>query len=516
MSSMSARFYDFLARPLVPWTRWVLAALVVPLALAFLFPLWRISMEAPQYPGGLTLDIYADRMEGGNNGQHLQEINTLNHYIGMRKLDAEAMRDLDWIPFALGALLIFALRVAAIGNVRALVDLVVMTTYVSGFAFARFIYMLYNFGHHLSPEAPVKVPPFMPAVLGSKQIANFTTHSLPQWGSLLLGTFAVGVAVLLLFHLYIGRKQAIAERAREEIASRHSAAHAGVGALLLALGLSLSPSDAWACSTCACGNPALTSMGTEPPLANRVRLATAVRGWQADEAHGARVSELRFDLLASWAPTQRWSLLAIFPIQLREVNDASLARERAAGTGDLELSSRLVLLLDERMKPRWVLAASLGMRFPTAPLIRDQNGVRLSDHAQLGSGGFAALAGLTWGSFFSEQWSLHAALLGEFPFTGRNGDLSPITGRFYAAPQLQPAKWVALRLGAEVRAEAPRLSAGELDSSTSGFAFFLAPELLFRPATPLTLLLGARLPLGTTQAQGRPGITVLGSVVVDV
>jgi len=203
------RFYEFLSRPLKPASRVVLAVLAIPLALSFTQPLWRISMEAPQYPNGLTMDIYAYTVEGGNNGQHIQEINTLNHYIGMRTLDREAMSDLDWIPFALGALFIFALRVAAIGNVSALLDLVVMTTYVSAFAFGRFVYTLYIFGHHLKPDAPVKVPGFMPAVLGSKQIANFTTHSWPQWGSAMLGTFAVGTVLVLLWHLVSGRREAV-------------------------------------------------------------------------------------------------------------------------------------------------------------------------------------------------------------------------------------------------------------------------------------------------------------------
>lgn len=204
------RFYAFLQQPLRPWSRVVLALLVVPLVLSFTRPLWRISMEAPQYPAGLYMDIYAYTVEGGNDGQHLQEINTLNHYIGMRTLDREAMSDLDWLPFALGALIIFALRVAAIGNVSALVDLVVVTTYVSVFAFGRFVYTLYIFGHHLKPDAPVKVPGFMPAVLGSKQIANFTTHSFPSAGSYLLAVFAIGTVLVLIAHLVAGRRAAVA------------------------------------------------------------------------------------------------------------------------------------------------------------------------------------------------------------------------------------------------------------------------------------------------------------------
>lgn len=200
-------FYKFLDRPMFFSARVVLAALVIPLALSFTSPLWRIAMEAPQYPKGLTLDIYAYKLEGGNDGQHIDEINTLNHYIGMAKLDRAALTDLDWIPFALGALLLMALRVAAVGNVRALLDLFVMTAYVSGFAFARFIHKLYVFGHNLDPAAPVKVEPFMPVVLGTKQIANFTTHSYPLLGSFLLGTFAIGLTLLTVWHLWAGRRE---------------------------------------------------------------------------------------------------------------------------------------------------------------------------------------------------------------------------------------------------------------------------------------------------------------------
>lgn len=213
MKNPVARFYEFLARPLFPGGRIALALLVIPLALSFTMPLWRISMTAPQYPDGLYMDIWSYKLVGGDDGQHISEINTLNHYIGMRPLDRAAMADLDWIPFALGALMLLALRCAAIGNVRALIDLVVVTTYVSLFAFGRFVYMLYVFGHDLAPDAPVTVAPFMPAVLGPKQIANFYTTSWPRGGSLMLGLFVVGIIALTLWHLVAGRRTALREEA---------------------------------------------------------------------------------------------------------------------------------------------------------------------------------------------------------------------------------------------------------------------------------------------------------------
>jgi hypothetical protein len=198
---MLTRFWISLDRPLSGWARIVVAALALPLALSFGEPLWRISMEAPQYPKGLWMEIYSHKIEAGNHGQHLDEINTLNHYIGMSRIDQASLTDLDWMPFALGALILLTLRVAVIGNVRMLVDLLVLAGYVAAFAGARFVYRLWVFGHHLDPRAPVTVDPFMPAVLGSKQVANFTTHSFPQLGSYLVGVFLIGVGALTISQL---------------------------------------------------------------------------------------------------------------------------------------------------------------------------------------------------------------------------------------------------------------------------------------------------------------------------
>ena len=202
------KFYEFLDRPLRLWTRPVLAILVVPLIVSFAHPLWRITLEAPQYPQGLYMDIYSYQLVGGHGGHDVEEINTLNHYIGMHKIDRTELNDLDWMPFALGLLALLGLRCAAIGTVRSLIDLVVVTTYVSLFGMGRFIYKLYTYGHNLDPTAPIKVDPFTPAIFGAKKIANFTTHSFPAAGTVLVGIFATGIAVLMVYHLVAGRRAA--------------------------------------------------------------------------------------------------------------------------------------------------------------------------------------------------------------------------------------------------------------------------------------------------------------------
>jgi hypothetical protein len=200
------RFYVLLAEPLLTRERIILALLVPLLLCSFLLPLWRISMEAPQYPEGLSMDIYPHAVVGGHGGSDIAEINILNHYIGMQKIDRVNLTDLGWLPFAIGGLAVLALRVAAIGTVRSLVDLTVITFYVGTFAFARFVYRLYVYGHVLDPNAPVKIPGFTPALFGSKQIANFTTHSYPQAGTIFIMLFGLGVAAVAVWHVIVHRR----------------------------------------------------------------------------------------------------------------------------------------------------------------------------------------------------------------------------------------------------------------------------------------------------------------------
>lgn len=205
MKPALTKFYEFLDRPLFGWGRVALAVLVIPLVLAFTAPLWKISMKAPQYPKGLSMEIYAHKLEGGHGGLDIPEINTLNHYIGMHKIDRAEFSELDWIPFALLALVLLTLRCAAIGNVRALVDLVVVAGFVATYSMARFVYKLYVFGHNLDPKAPLTVKPFTPAIFGEKQIANFHTESYPQLGSYYVAIFLVGLLAIAGWHLLAGR-----------------------------------------------------------------------------------------------------------------------------------------------------------------------------------------------------------------------------------------------------------------------------------------------------------------------
>jgi copper chaperone NosL len=210
MREPATTFWEYLEEPLRGRSRVLLALLVLPLLATFLFPLWRISMEAAQYPKGLSMDIWSYKLVGGHDGKDIAEINTLNHYIGMRTITREELRDLDWLPFAFAAIALLALRTALLGKVRTLVDLSTITGFVLFAAFGRFAWMLWEFGHDLDPKAPFDVEPFMPVLIGSKKVANFTTHSMPQLGTVLMTVFAFGVWGMTLLYLWRGRRQASA------------------------------------------------------------------------------------------------------------------------------------------------------------------------------------------------------------------------------------------------------------------------------------------------------------------
>ena len=206
-------FYRILEEPIFPWARVALVGLTFFVGLSFTAPMWHINMSAPQFPEGLVLYIYSYKLDGGNDGNDVQEINVLNHYIGMAPLDRSSLADLDWIPFLFAGMIILALRTAVIGKVGSMLDLLVLTTYAGAFGFGRLYYKLYSFGHNLDPKAPVTVEPFMPVMWGKKQIANFLTDAGPGLGTWYVAIFATGLTLLLLAHLVMGRRAYVKDAA---------------------------------------------------------------------------------------------------------------------------------------------------------------------------------------------------------------------------------------------------------------------------------------------------------------
>ena len=186
--------FRFLHKPLNLGSRICLLAAAATIVVALFFPLWKMHLVAPQYSDGLDLYIFPYKIRGGGfHGQHLAEINNLNHYIGMKPLQQADFLEMLWMPFVFGFIILMLLRSVVLGAMSNVIDLFAVYAYFGLFSIGSFWYRLYQYGHNLDPHAPVHIQPFTPYLIGVKQIANFREFSFPG-----LGAYLLCVSVLLI------------------------------------------------------------------------------------------------------------------------------------------------------------------------------------------------------------------------------------------------------------------------------------------------------------------------------
>lgn len=167
----------------------ILAGLgVVCLAMLFFFPLWKITLEAPQYPGGISLYIWIDKLSGDEPAT-LQNINILNHYIGMQPIEPESIPELRYFPTVVMMLMGAGVFAILLDRRPVYLGWFLVLVLLSAAGLYDFYLWEYDYGHNLSSEAPIKVPgmSYQPPLIGSKQLLNFTAISLPATGGILLG-----------------------------------------------------------------------------------------------------------------------------------------------------------------------------------------------------------------------------------------------------------------------------------------------------------------------------------------
>lgn len=192
MPSMD-RVTSFFQSELSLTSRVLLVAVALALLPSIFLPVWEIGLRAPQYPGGLSVIIFPHTVGGD-----LAEVNILNHYIGMQQVHPDEFPEFMFIPFFILRFLGFAVLAALVGRLPiaaiGYLDFVVFGA-VMMYDFNNW---LYEYGHNLSPEAPLRMEPFTPNLIGTTQIANFTVTSYPSAGAILMfAAGALGPVILL-------------------------------------------------------------------------------------------------------------------------------------------------------------------------------------------------------------------------------------------------------------------------------------------------------------------------------
>lgn len=179
----------------------MLTAAILPLFL-FVFPMWSISLQAPQYPTPLQINIFIDHLEGENEGD-IQNFDLMNHYVGMRKLPVE-MVEFDVFPIVVIAMSILGIIFAFIGKKNLFLTWFIIMAILGTAGIYDFYLWLYDYGHNLDPRAAIQLlDAYQPPVFGTKQILNFTVRSYPSLGAILLG---IGI-ILAPTAFYIEKKK---------------------------------------------------------------------------------------------------------------------------------------------------------------------------------------------------------------------------------------------------------------------------------------------------------------------
>ena len=174
----------------------------------FVFPLWNITLEAPQYPIPLGMDIHINKFVDTHEFD-IKNINLMNHYVGM-KFIPETIPEFKIFPWAIGIMVVLGVLIGFFGNYKWFLGWLVLMSLLGIAGMYDFYLWEYDYGHDLDPKAimnfknPDGTPMgFQPPLFGSKDILNFKAHSYPRLGAYLM-FLGMGLTVLAFF---IGKRE---------------------------------------------------------------------------------------------------------------------------------------------------------------------------------------------------------------------------------------------------------------------------------------------------------------------
>jgi copper chaperone NosL len=166
-------------------SRIIIAIGSLAMCIMFFVPAWSIYLIAPQYPEGLSMQIWLYKITG-----QVEIINGLNHYIGMKHIKAEMFPEFSFLVYILGFFVLFGLVIAITGSRKLLFAYLVLSL-IGGIAALIDFYMWgYKYGHDLDPTAAIQVPglSYQPPVIGHKKLLNFDSYSYPDTGGWVIVT----------------------------------------------------------------------------------------------------------------------------------------------------------------------------------------------------------------------------------------------------------------------------------------------------------------------------------------
>jgi hypothetical protein len=176
----------------------IMLGAAVLLFISIFLPYWKITLFAPQYPSGLAAEMYVNRLTGD-----VAEIDSLNHYIGMKPLGEAAVLERTLSVFIIIGLALLIVGTIFVHSPFALFLAIPAIAYPL-FFLADLYFWMRTFGTNLDQNAPLKnaVKPFVPPLLGEGKIAQFNTIATWEIGLYL----SIAASVLIIIGLYFHRR----------------------------------------------------------------------------------------------------------------------------------------------------------------------------------------------------------------------------------------------------------------------------------------------------------------------
>ncbi|MCX6291019.1 MAG: hypothetical protein NT126_04580 [Bacteroidetes bacterium] len=180
----------------------VLVASFAMIASLFM-PLWDIQLEAPQYPEGLDMQIWLDKISGD-----VATISGLNHYIGMKPISASMFPEFGYMKTIVIGVIVTGILVALLRKKWLYVIWFAAFLGIAALGIYDFWNWEYDYGHNLNPHAAIIVPgmSYQPPLIGCQQLLNFNACSFPTTGGFII--IGAGSVCFLVFayELFFNRK----------------------------------------------------------------------------------------------------------------------------------------------------------------------------------------------------------------------------------------------------------------------------------------------------------------------
>lgn len=166
----------------------------------FLWPLWNITLEAPQYPDPIGMDIHINKFEDASPND-IKNINIMNHYVGMKDIP-ETIPEFSIFPKVAIGMIVLGVIIAFIGKRPLYIGWFTLMLVLGTIAMYDFYQWEYDYGHDLKENAAIKFTDengepmaYQPPLIGAKMILNFRAISMPRLGAYLM-FLGMGLSVL--------------------------------------------------------------------------------------------------------------------------------------------------------------------------------------------------------------------------------------------------------------------------------------------------------------------------------